>query len=339
MSLTLRPREMVIMAATAVVVALFDLGTKRWAQQNLATPEHLLPVVVSEGATGNTVAEVLSNRFGRVRSDVPVYRLDTSRTFAPDAKVFEKGVLPDGSDAFVVFPKGRVSDGYARVVPRNQDRKVAGWLALLLPKERHHEIARTVREALGDVTIVDFLTERVPELNREEVLAILPRAVFAFGTTKDRVALTQSARPGDVYLLGYRAIEIVPEHLDLSYAENPAGAWGMLSGSDPVVRSVLFFVLSIVAMAAVIYFMLNPPSHKPYLLVSLGAVLGGAIGNVVDRLTLGYVVDFIHMYWEPLHWPRYNVADAAITVGVLVLLAVSWGSSDQGAGSRRPSGG
>ena len=79
-------------------------------------------------------------------------------------------------------------------------------------------------------------------------------------------------------------------------------------------------MLSLTALGAIAtYFLRLPPTARlPRLALAL--VLGGAIGNVIDRLRLGYVVDFVHVYWREYQWPDFNVADSAITVGVALLV-------------------
>ena len=111
--------------------------------------------------------------------------------------------------------------------------------------------------------------------------------------------------------------------LDFSYAENPAGAFSMLHDLDEDVRRVLFFVLSLVGLVAIGWLLWKPPAPGLLPMLAMGAILGGAIGNLADRLMLTYVVDFIHMYWKDWHWPRYNVADIGISVGVVLLVLIS----------------
>jgi signal peptidase II len=146
--------------------------------------------------------------------------------------------------------------------------------------------------------------------------------------TGTEVRPIQPAAAGDVYLVGARQIDLVPDHLDLSYAENPNGAWGLLADLDASTRRALFFALSLLAIAAIGALIARPPDPGWATALALGGILGGALGNLIDRVRLAYVVDFIHMHWEAAwlptwlvqDWPRYNVADIGITVGVVVLV-------------------
>ena len=116
------------------------------------------------------------------------------------------------------------------------------------------------------------------------------------------------------------SIQIIPDFFRLTHVENRGAAFGILSEADLPHQSLLFSAISIVALLAIaIYaFRLPPEARLPRLALSL--VLGGALGNLVDRVRLGYVVDFIHAYWGRHQWPDFNMADSAITVGVTLLL-------------------
>jgi signal peptidase II len=117
-----------------------------------------------------------------------------------------------------------------------------------------------------------------------------------------------------------RPLELIPGHLDLVLAKNPAGAWSLLQDVPDTVRRPLFLVLSVVAIAFIVsvYRRLTPDQRA--LRWGLPLVLGGALGNLIDRIRYSYVIDFIHMHasWggREHHWPTYNVADIAICVGV-----------------------
>jgi signal peptidase II len=65
--------------------------------------------------------------------------------------------------------------------------------------------------------------------------------------------------------------------------------------------------------------------HETFLAIALSLVLGGAIGNLIDRLAYGYVIDFLDVYYQTWHWPAFNIADSAITLGVVLMLLESFG--------------
>jgi signal peptidase II len=82
----------------------------------------------------------------------------------------------------------------------------------------------------------------------------------------------------------------------------------------------LFIVLAVGVSIAIVVWLFRMPPSKVLLAAGLSLVLGGAIGNVIDRIRLGYVVDFIHFHWDRAYFPAFNVADSAITVGAAFLL-------------------
>lgn len=131
-------------------------------------------------------------------------------------------------------------------------------------------------------------------------------------------------RPGIDYLMQRQQSETVVllrDYLDLSYAENCGGAWGLLHGASESIRRPFFLCVTIGAIAFIIHLYRGLERGQLAMKVALPLVLGGAVGNLVDRVRLGYVVDFIHMHWRHRsHWPTYNVADIAITVGIGLML-------------------
>jgi len=82
--------------------------------------------------------------------------------------------------------------------------------------------------------------------------------------------------------------------------------------------------VTVVATAAVLSYLRRTPADQRWRVAALGAILGGALGNLLDRVRYGEVVDFLDLHWRDLHWPAFNVADAAITVGVAVVLLASF---------------
>jgi signal peptidase II len=89
----------------------------------------------------------------------------------------------------------------------------------------------------------------------------------------------------------------------------------MAAGSQGL-RNLLFVGVSIFAMGLIVYFYRAHPKPIPYLASALAMIFGGAVGNLVDRLRFGEVVDFLDVYVGAYHWPAFNVADSAITVGI-----------------------
>jgi signal peptidase II len=113
---------------------------------------------------------------------------------------------------------------------------------------------------------------------------------------------------------------------------NQGGLFGILRDLPEVWRTVVFSGVPLVASAGLLLFLARAPASERALRAGLALILGGALGNLIDRLRLGHVVDFLDVYWRTHHWPAFNLADSAICVGVgLILLDAFRGRS------RRPS--
>jgi signal peptidase II len=115
-------------------------------------------------------------------------------------------------------------------------------------------------------------------------------------------------------------VPIVDGFLSLSHVHNRGAAFGVLSDARLPYQPVLLSGLSLAALLAIAYYFVRLPPSARLPRLALALVLGGALGNLIDRIRLGYVVDFIHVYWRQHVWPDFNVADSAITVGVVLLI-------------------
>jgi len=115
-------------------------------------------------------------------------------------------------------------------------------------------------------------------------------------------------------------ISIIPGLLDLHYIRNTGAAFGFLSGTHSTFRIPFFIGISVVAIGVIFYLFRKIEDSMVLIPLALSLVLGGALGNLIDRIRLGEVIDFILIHYQRFHWPAFNVADTAITVGVFLLL-------------------
>jgi signal peptidase II len=109
----------------------------------------------------------------------------------------------------------------------------------------------------------------------------------------------------------------------MTYAENPGAAWGMLRDLPAGFRHGFFVVVSVVAVGFMLWYYRKLRQDQRWMQVALSFVLSGAVGNLVDRLARGYVVDFVQWHWwkrPELYWPIFNLADSLIVVGVIMLM-------------------
>jgi len=115
-------------------------------------------------------------------------------------------------------------------------------------------------------------------------------------------------------------VPLVDGLVSLSHVRNRGAAFGLLNDWNLPYQAQLLSLLSLAALGAIAAYFLRLPATARLPRLALALVLGGAVGNLIDRARLGYVVDFIHVYWRTHQWPDFNVADSAITVGVTLLV-------------------
>ncbi|MDD1635375.1 MAG: signal peptidase II [Methylococcaceae bacterium] len=121
----------------------------------------------------------------------------------------------------------------------------------------------------------------------------------------------------------YQSIEIVP-YFNLTYVHNTGAAFSFLSEAGGWQRW-FFAGLALVISVVIAVWLARLKQHETLLAVALSLILGGAIGNLIDRLAYGYVIDFLDVYYQTWHWPAFNIADSAITLGVILMLVESFG--------------
>jgi len=118
----------------------------------------------------------------------------------------------------------------------------------------------------------------------------------------------------------HESLSVIPGFFDLTYVRNPRAAFGFLSSASPAFRSVFFSAVAVAAVLLILYFIIRQKDGDLFLTASLSLILGGAMGNLLDRIRFGEVVDFLDLYIGPYHWPAFNVADSAISVGACLLV-------------------
>jgi signal peptidase II len=117
------------------------------------------------------------------------------------------------------------------------------------------------------------------------------------------------------------AVTVIENFWHFKYIENPGAAWGFLSGSAGWFRTPFFLLVSVAAMVFIVYYFRKTTPEQRWLRLALSLVFGGAVGNFLDRVRLGYVIDFIDWHWfDKATWPTFNIADSGITVGVTLMI-------------------
>ena len=114
----------------------------------------------------------------------------------------------------------------------------------------------------------------------------------------------------------YHSIPVISGLFNITHIHNPGGAFGFLAKASPGLRVLFFILMSSAAICVILYLYQRTPATHPFLAGGFALIFGGAIGNLVDRVRFGKVVDFLDFYIGTYHWPAFNVADSAISIGV-----------------------
>ena len=118
-------------------------------------------------------------------------------------------------------------------------------------------------------------------------------------------------------------VPVLPGFFSIVHAANRGGAFSLFADAHEAIRLPFFFAAAVVAVSFLIYFVRQIPSDQRLLLFALASVLGGALGNLIDRALFGQVTDFLLVYYHGWTWPAFNVADSFISIGVTILVAHS----------------
>lgn len=118
----------------------------------------------------------------------------------------------------------------------------------------------------------------------------------------------------------FELVQVVPGFFNITYIRNPGAAFGFLSNLDPPWGLAVFGGAAVLAALALCYLYFATSPELGWTRLGIALVLGGALGNLIDRVRFGEVVDFIDLHWGTYHWPSFNVADSAITVGVALIV-------------------
>lgn len=181
-----------------------------------------------------------------------------------------------------------------------------------------HPMVLVVSDGEGE-TVEDVLRSELRFNDADEIGELARRYV----TNKDGTHLQADSKvsPGDELRVRYRKVAVIPDYFEFEYTRNQGAAFGLLSDGDSPMRVPFFILVSLVAIGVIIM-MLRGVDRRDYLsIVALAFIAGGALGNFIDRVSYGWVIDFI--VWkatDAYRWPTFNIADAFISVGVSLLI-------------------
>jgi signal peptidase II len=114
----------------------------------------------------------------------------------------------------------------------------------------------------------------------------------------------------------YKSITVVDGFFNITHVRNKGGAFSLLSGMN----SRFFMIASFIALLIIVIYLIKLQKTDLLLIISLSLISGGAIGNMIDRMRFGEVIDFLDVFFKNYHWPAFNIADSSITTGVFILL-------------------
>lgn len=132
--------------------------------------------------------------------------------------------------------------------------------------------------------------------------------------------LTKALIVRSITLQGSR--EVIPGFFNLTHVRNRGAIFGFFSHSDSRILYIFLTLVSVAALGLVIYYFFKTPVSERLMKISLSSILAGALGNLIDRLFRGHVIDFLDFYVKDWHWPSFNVADSCITVGAFLLIFI-----------------
>lgn len=118
----------------------------------------------------------------------------------------------------------------------------------------------------------------------------------------------------------HASVNVVPGLLDLTHVRNTGAAFGLLNAADFPFKTAVMTAVATTALLAIAIYASRSASQSTMAQVGLALVLGGAVGNLIDRAVAGYVIDFVDVYWRDYHFWAFNVADSAITIGAGLLI-------------------
>ena len=199
-------------------------------------------------------------------------------------------------------------------------KKVASEnLATTRPGHVQHVIQLETDAEDNGKTVREFLSEEFTSNSDDELDAIANRYV----RTADGRYLTGSTKleEGQQLEVTNREVVVVEDYFDFQYTENRGAAFGMLDDHDASWRLPFFIAVSLIAVAMILYILHGVPANQRIIVWGLSFIAAGAVGNFIDRIRFGYVIDFIvWKYTDAYRWPTFNIADSMIVIGVALMI-------------------
>ncbi|MHB8829454.1 MAG: signal peptidase II [Syntrophales bacterium] len=150
-------------------------------------------------------------------------------------------------------------------------------------------------------------------MNKKNVIFLAMAILVLFLDQATKAWIVSTMRLHDSYA-------VINGFFNITSVRNPGAAFGFLAGAPPLFRTIFFIAITVGAILLILYYLRVSTIDDYPLIVSLALIFAGAAGNLIDRVRFGEVVDFLDVYLGNYHWPAFNVADSAITVGAFVMI-------------------
>jgi signal peptidase II len=276
----------------AALVLIGDLWSKAWAEKNLASPTH--PIVALRDQHATPAAALRA-------AGVDDAALAGAENHGALARLRKLTLLPDQI-----------------IAPEHVGQDIVLTSGIGMPAPRR---LRLSRDHLGK-PLAQVVSDSWWRTDRAQVAQLLSTAGWQASFRPFDPSEPWQAEDAGVALLD-RDIPLIQDNLRFVYAENKGAAWSFLESAPTAVRVALFATISSLASLAMIFWLWRGLSTSALMAWAVAAILGGALGNLVDRLHYSVVIDFIYMYvvidGKTHGWPVYNVADIGISVGVVLI--------------------
>jgi len=158
-----------------------------------------------------------------------------------------------------------------------------------------------------------------------EECSVNRKTLLASVTVATIILLDQATKMLIVYSLAvHESVPIFESFFHLTHERNTGAAFSLLAEAPASFRQPFFLVTTLIAVVALLFFLRSVAVTASWTIVAIAGILGGALGNFIDRMLYGEVVDFLLVHWRGYYWPAFNVADSCITVGVFGVLWASF---------------
>ena len=321
----LTSRKTIVLVPLFLIWLVGDLGTKHWADIHLCDPRHPLVLRAGPEDVGKPLSALVERQMtfesSNALSDAlkHIVRLPKVQAIDPEARVFDREGPMGKMRSVYLFWRGQ------DVPPRRLDKSaraaITHWAQRASPDVDRSALSAGVDEALAHITLRDWLKMKLRRLSDDDITRLAQSGIHPIEGPSRRIGSSTLVAQGDVFLLEWRRIDVMGDWWKWIYAENPGAAFGFMKQVPETARDLTFFGLTLVVFFAILIFVVRTEQRFWAVNIALVSILAGAAGNFVDRVRYGYVIDFIDMHLGFMRWPTYNVADIAITIGVIVLIA------------------